>query len=144
MNYKGTPENLILWKPGQSGNPNGRPKKVKVVADLAEENSDKAIRKLARLIDSEDERVALAAAQAILDRAIGKPKQTVETTTKTEASDYTRAELLAIARVGSARASSQGHGSGEPDRVLTLHAQELPPGDTSRDDRGEVGSGREG
>lgn len=123
------------WKPGQSGNPNGRPKKVQTLAALAEDQSEKAMRKLAQLIDSDDDRVALVAAQAVLDRVMGKPKQSVETTHKREASDYSRAELLAIARMGREGVATPGHGSAEPDRVLTLHAEELPPGPASRDDR---------
>lgn len=70
--------NLRPFRPGQSGNPNGRPKKVQGVQDLARDNGDKALRKLIKLIDSDDDRVALQAATAILDRAVGKPKQSME------------------------------------------------------------------
>lgn len=88
------------FKKGQSGNPNGRPKKVDAIADLARENGDKAIRKLVKLIDSDDDRVALQAATAVLDRAVGKPKQALDVTRKQDAADYTESELLAIARMG--------------------------------------------
>lgn len=63
---------------GQSGNPAGRPKKAVDVSSLALDSSDKAMRKLAKLVDSDDDRVALQAAIAVLDRAVGKPKQTTE------------------------------------------------------------------
>lgn len=63
------------WKPGESGNPNGRPKKHREVAAKAEENAVLAVETLVKLMKSGDERVALAAAQDILDRAVGKPKQ---------------------------------------------------------------------
>lgn len=66
------------FKPGQSGNPNGRPKKIQAAANVAEEATERAMRKLSNLIDSEDEKVALAASQAIIDRAMGKPKQTLD------------------------------------------------------------------
>ena len=70
--------NLTPWKPGQSGNPNGRPKKNREAEAVALSNSQKAMKKLVTLIDSEDEKVALAAAQAIIDRAMGKPKQSLD------------------------------------------------------------------
>lgn len=70
--------NLRPFVKGQSGNPSGRAKKVKAVVEEAEKNAEKALKRLARMIDSDDEKVALAACQAILDRAIGKPKQSME------------------------------------------------------------------
>lgn len=109
--------NLKPFQKGQSGNPSGRPKKIIDVAAIARDSSDKAMLKLAKLIDSEDERIALQAAIAVLDRAVGKPKQAIETTTKKEATDYTNAELLNIARMGSARTSAPQHGEREPDRI---------------------------
>jgi hypothetical protein len=105
------------FKPGQSGNPNGRPKKVVDVAAIARDSSDKAMTKLAKLIDSDDERIALQAAIAVLDRAVGKPKQTIEKTGKREAADYDAAELLTIARMGSTRATTSEDGEGKLDRL---------------------------
>ena len=66
------------FKPGQSGNPNGRPKKIQAAANIAEDATERAMRKLALLIDSDDAKVALAASQAIIDRSMGKPKQTLD------------------------------------------------------------------
>ena len=67
----------MAWQPGQSGNPSGRPPENRLVKNLARAQSEKAIAKLATLIDSEDERVAVSACQALLDRAHGKPAQSL-------------------------------------------------------------------
>ncbi|MEQ8822759.1 MAG: DUF5681 domain-containing protein [Filomicrobium sp.] len=63
------------FKPGQSGNPRGRPKKVVDVEEKALENAEKALEKLITLMGSADEKVALQAAQQVLDRAVGKATQ---------------------------------------------------------------------
>ncbi len=103
----GNTRNLTPWVKGQSGNPNGRPKKHTTIAQLAEDSSERAIRKLAKLIDSDDEKVALAAAQAVLDRAVGKPKQSMDVNPgKKSAADYSESELLTIAGLGGEGANS--------------------------------------
>ena len=60
---------------GQSGNPGGRPRDEKKVAELARSYTREAIETLAELMRSgNDERVRGTAAQALLDRGWGKPK----------------------------------------------------------------------
>ena len=106
------------WQKGQSGNPNGRPKKLQTVAQLAEENSEKALKKLIALMDSDKDQVALAAAQAVLDRAMGKPKQSVDLNpNKKNAADYSESELLSIAGLGRSRAHQAEEGELKPDRL---------------------------
>ncbi len=46
--------------------------------ELAQEHAVKALRKLVDLVDSKNERVALSAAQTVLDRAHGKAGQAVD------------------------------------------------------------------
>ncbi len=62
------------WKPGQSGNPSGQTPEYGDVVRLAQSLSLRAIERLAELVESEDERVAAVACNAILDRAFGKPQ----------------------------------------------------------------------
>lgn len=63
------------WKPGQSGNPRGRPPGT-IARDLARRYTEEAILTLVAAMRSPRERVP--AAIALLDRGWGKPKETVE------------------------------------------------------------------
>ncbi len=65
------------FEKGQSGNPGGRPKESTKIKALAQSHSEKAIAKLAELMDSDSESIALAASSAMLDRGIGKPAQAI-------------------------------------------------------------------
>lgn len=105
------------FKKGQSGNPRGRPKKLLSAIDVANENCEKALKKLVKLIDSKDERVSLQAATVVVERALGKAKQALDITKKQDAADYSDAELLAIARLGRSRVAQTADGEDEPHRV---------------------------
>lgn len=65
------------FKPGQSGNPGGRPKGEREVVELARQAAPDAIAKLIELVGNADPRTAMAAANSVLDRAFGKPTQTL-------------------------------------------------------------------
>ena len=82
------------FKPGQSGNPGGRPKKNRELAELAQAYMPTAIRYAALLgLRDSDGRVAMAAATFLRDTAMGRPAPT--NLDLTEASDET---LLAEVR----------------------------------------------
>ena len=69
-------DNLTPWKPGQSGNPKGRPKKENPFKDFLESDE-----RLASLIASLYTKAAEGDTQAMrefLDRAFGKPLQKAE------------------------------------------------------------------
>lgn len=66
------------FKKGASGNPGGRPKEAAEVKALAREYGAEAITKLVELLRGDDLRVAKAAADSLLDRAYGKPGQSVD------------------------------------------------------------------
>ncbi len=64
--------------PGFSGNPIGRPKIVGEIRELAAAKAPRAFERVCELVESADPRIALAAAQEILNRAYGRPVQAVE------------------------------------------------------------------
>lgn len=69
---KQLPAGMTPWKPGQSGNPAGRPKGIEA---KAREFTDAAIATLVRELSNP--RNCVPAAVALLDRGWGKPKQPV-------------------------------------------------------------------
>lgn len=70
------------FKPGQSGNPGGRPKRTQQELDLIAACKERTPAALAVIesimLEGENERNKLAAAQAIIERAYGKAVQPVE------------------------------------------------------------------
>jgi hypothetical protein len=66
---------LVPFPKGKSGNPGGRTKQFAQCQRLCREASPDAARRLIELIQSEDERVALMAADKVFERAWGKPKE---------------------------------------------------------------------
>lgn len=62
------------WKKGDVPNPGGRNGEYQKTISLARKHSVEAMEKLIEKMDSEDERVSIVAAQAVLERAWGKPK----------------------------------------------------------------------
>jgi hypothetical protein len=68
------------FKPGQSGNPGGRPKGWAEVNALARQHTAAAIEALVKSLG--DRRTRVQAAQALLDRGWGKPMQAVELATR--------------------------------------------------------------
>jgi hypothetical protein len=93
--------NLRPVQPGQpSLNPGGRPKLPAELREAAMALTPDAIRTLGEIMQdpSVTPGVRVTAAEKILDRALGKPAQTVDVTNrKDDAYDFSIAELVAIA-----------------------------------------------
>jgi hypothetical protein len=68
------------WKPGQSGNPKGRPRPLVDIAALAREHGPRCIKVIADMLDDPDSRVRVSAATVLLDRGFGRPNQNVTAT----------------------------------------------------------------
>ena len=64
-------------KPGKSLNPSGMDRKKAMMLRNLEDLTPRAIARLGRLVDSENETVALGASREVLDRVLGKAKQSV-------------------------------------------------------------------
>lgn len=116
-NKKSFPYAPAQWKPGQSGNPKGRPKKDRDIIKQAKDAAEDGMKTLVKLMKSSDERVALAAAQAIIDRAIGKPVNTTVNVGKRDLVDLDIAELHEIATGGSSGDHQQDEGEDGVDPV---------------------------
>ena len=86
------------WLPGSSANPGGRPGIPEVVRATLRELSPRAVERLGELLDSDDERIRLEAAKAILDRHLGRPAIQADLTVRGGASADHLQALIEIAR----------------------------------------------
>jgi hypothetical protein len=78
------------WKKGETGNPNGRPKKLpeldKLMAEVLGEEKDgiTAAQAILNMLRGKAAKGDIKAAQLLLDRAYGKSKQNIDITTQGE------------------------------------------------------------
>ncbi len=75
----GRTANLKPWKPGQSGNPGGRPKRD-MAAEIARAIFERDAEAIERVFAAALRKGDTAVFRALADRAYGKPRQQVEHT----------------------------------------------------------------
>lgn len=79
-----TPKGAKPFKPGETGNPHGRPRKLpeldKLLADILGEDKDgiTAAEAILKALRAKAARGDIRAAEILLDRAYGKAKQVIE------------------------------------------------------------------
>jgi hypothetical protein len=86
------------WLPGRSANPGGKPGVPEVIKATLRELSPRAVERLGELLDSEDERIQLEAAKAILDRHLGRPPIQADVSLHRGVADDHLVALLEMAR----------------------------------------------
>jgi len=76
----GIKKNNTSFKPGQSGNPNGRPKEPKEFKELAKAKSLDALNVVINIMNNDEAKHSdrIKAAEMIIDRAYGKAIQATE------------------------------------------------------------------
>lgn len=77
------------FKPGQSGNPKGRPKKDRQLADKIQDKTDQLVDTLMKIATSDEtaDNVKVQAINTLLDRGFGKAPQTLDVNQKHSLSD---------------------------------------------------------
>ena len=118
MSAENSERSAVIGRPfpkGESGNPGGRPRVEHEIRVLAQQHGPAALKRIIELMASANERVALAAAQALLDRAFGRPIQGVQLAAGDETSDnwiFDFRRRLTEARQKSLDFATRSRGSG--------------------------------
>jgi hypothetical protein len=86
---------LRPFRIGESGNPTGKGGLFYEAQQICREASPEAARRMVELMGSKDERVALMAADKILERAWGRPKQVADDAKLDPAVDERYAQMRA-------------------------------------------------
>jgi len=111
----------VRFVKGQSGNPGGRPKALREVEEIAREHSPLAIRTLSTIAGDEAAPPAarVSAASILLDRAWGRPAQTIHAkhSDESDASELTDEQLATIARRRGNGAVTAASGAAKPPSV---------------------------
>jgi hypothetical protein len=109
------------FKPGQSGNPGGRPKAIVEVAAAAREHTVEAIETLRDIMRNVKATASarVSAAAILIERGWGKAPMTITLNRDTDFKALTDDELLAIA--GEAKPNGSGDSSASPGNTGKAH-----------------------
>jgi hypothetical protein len=92
------------FKPGESGNPGGKPREIEGIAEMCRRWTPDIVRVFARIVKDRKQPAAsrVSAGIALLDRGWGRPPSfsTSDPVDFKRATDMSDAELIAIARAG--------------------------------------------
>ena len=80
------PSSDTRFRPGQSGNPGGRPKAERSVRDLAQQYTAEAVEALVDVVRTGKPAERVQAATALLDRGWGRPSASIEMTSTVKTS----------------------------------------------------------
>ena len=120
---------MSKFKPGQSGNPGGRPKIISEIQELARKHTAEAIETLVAVMrdTSASPAARVSAASAVIDRAAGKPVQAIEASGSTRpASELSDDELAAII-TGEQERREEEEDEGKGPSASTTATACLPP-----------------
>lgn len=93
---KGSPPTPSSFKPGQSGNPGGRDVVPREIKDLAKQHTPEAITKAVAWMRSDSAVASMAAIEFLMNRAWGRPVQTMNVRKINSIEDLTDEELQAL------------------------------------------------
>jgi hypothetical protein len=93
---------------GQSGNPSGRAKMPVEIREMLTAKAKDAVNVFVKYLTDTDARVALKAAELLLDRAYGKPQLSAETISFDLPDDTDNAEALVALHASLLRATARG------------------------------------
>ena len=88
-------ENLRPWKPGQSGNPGGRPKRD-IAAEIARAIFERDTEAIERVFATELKKGNSRVFTALADRAYGKPRQSLDFSAEDGESNPVRLEIVFV------------------------------------------------
>src|SRR5262245_24457824 len=106
---------MAKFQKGVSGNPGGRPKLPADIREAFKAKAPEALEVLIRCLQSDDERIAMMAAQAILDRGNGKTQSIEANINEGDGPIRYYAEVPKRAESAEAWLRSLGKESGSPD-----------------------------
>ena len=104
------------WKPGQSGNPGGKTKLELEVRRMAQDSSAAVMEKIIDIcLTTDEDRVAVVAGQIVLERAFGKPKESMPGDDPSAGKpDLTRLSQKELGNLRKLLLKSVGKGEGGP------------------------------